>query len=291
MQNKYLRFALALAVCGLLAAPLAAAVPPGIDLWRTPGDGSTFTDFSENPIPAGFFCEESQPFTGRIVFEGVPVATEKLGELGRTDIIVERLDEARFNGRGVATTRIRVRALSLASVSPIRTECGLYNVMVKLDGTQPITRMRIVRTGEDGGYFVAPLMLQTKLVFTPVAGRGRETRELVQTVDFKLTPRIPWVDRPTTAGRPTVVKVDTDGDLQPDTELRGASGFVAGAGADTNKQATTAPQCHCDPSQKFPGGGYYVYPTDGSKADSSLSLTTLCVHLHCPNPVTVNDGL
>jgi hypothetical protein len=253
-----------------MAAPLCAApgvVPAGLDLWRTPGDGSTYTDFAKNPIPAGFFCDESQPFFGRIVFEGVPLTTEKRGGLGRTDTIVQRLDDARFNARGVATTRVQVKALSFASVSPVRTECGLYNVMASLDGPQPITRMRIVRTDENGGYFIAPVSLAVKLTFTPVAGPARETREMVQLVEFNRNPRYTWTDEAVQTARRGKVHVDTDGDLEPDTVLR-LGGRLATPGK------ATASTCHCDSSQSFSSLGL-------EKAEA-LQEATICKHLHCP---------
>ena len=45
-------------------------------------------------------------FAGRIPFKGVPVATSVPGVLGATDTITQRLDDAVFNRRGVATTRL-----------------------------------------------------------------------------------------------------------------------------------------------------------------------------------------
>src|SRR5262245_45528254 len=97
----------ALALLLLIALPVAAAdrvVQSGLDLWLTPGDGKTFIDFSRAPLPAGFFCFKSEAFAERIVFRGVPIVTGEPGALGRTDTIVERLDDAVFNRRGVATT-------------------------------------------------------------------------------------------------------------------------------------------------------------------------------------------
>src|SRR5215210_15053 len=105
-----------------LVAPVFAAdrvIQNGIDVWMTPADGSTFVDFAKTPIPAGFFCSGSAPFTGRVAFQGEPVVTGTPGALGATDTIVQRLDDAVFNKRGVAVTRTQVRALSLRSVAPL----------------------------------------------------------------------------------------------------------------------------------------------------------------------------
>ena len=43
------------------------------------------------------------------------------------------------------------------SVAPIKTTCGSYHLYIALDGKQRETTMRINRTEEGGGNFVAPL--------------------------------------------------------------------------------------------------------------------------------------
>jgi len=236
---KRLFFAGTLILLGLsLASPATAAsqvVYSGIDVWSTRGDGLTFTDFKFEPIPAGFFCANSAPFEGRIAFGGAPIATGEGYELKKTDTIVLRLDDAVFDKRGRAATRIQVRALSLVSTAPIRTSCGQFNVKAVLDGEQPVTRMRIFRENEAGGFFVAPLALNVKLLFTSVGRPNARPLELKQSVRFNNNPRQPWSGE--AGGRAFVhedaVKVDTDGDGTPDTSLPGTSNFVAGLGART----------------------------------------------------------
>src|SRR3954468_5986210 len=120
---------------GVLAALTLTALPTfaadradqsGIDPRYTPGNGRTYIDFATIPLPAGFFCYKSEPFGGRIVFRGVPVATGEAKVLGNTDTIIQRLDEAVFDKKGVANTRIQVRVLHFESVQPIKTACGDY---------------------------------------------------------------------------------------------------------------------------------------------------------------------
>jgi hypothetical protein len=248
---------------GLLAALLLIALPTfaadrviqsGIDTWRTPGNGSTFIDFSKNPIPAGFFCFKSAPFAGRVVFRGVPVATGEPGVLGKTDTIVQRFDEAVFDKNGVATTRIQVRVLHFMSVEPIRTACGAYNVEVHLNGEQPVTSMRIVRENDYGGRFFAPIAVNGKLVFTPVAGRSSELLEVTRNVRFPANQGISWADFSTVkqeVRQTGFVQVDTDNDRVPDTFLPGTSAnFAAGAsikqrlGGRGPEIAVVAPGCH-----------------------------------------------
>jgi hypothetical protein len=114
-----------LGVTPLLAAP-SPVIPRGVDTFTTVADGNTFYDFSQNPIPAGFFCKRSAAFTGRIALRGVPLATDVPGSLHGRDTVLERLDDAAFDDSGVAVTRLQFKALSLASITPLKTACGSF---------------------------------------------------------------------------------------------------------------------------------------------------------------------
>lgn len=183
-----LRTLAALALACLVAAPASAATPEpiaaGSDLFATPGDGSTFFNFFHEPLPAGFFCEGSEPFAGMVKLRGVPLAASPAGSLGNTDTVVERLDDAVFDRDGMATTRIHLVALSLESIDPIRTRCGEFRLRVTpAEGPQPLTRMQIFRTHRYGGFFLAPLSMNVQLTFEPLA-RGGEPVVLVKQIDF-----------------------------------------------------------------------------------------------------------
>ncbi len=119
-------------------------------------------------------------------------------------------------------------ALSLASVSPLDSGCGLYDVKAFLEpGEQPTTNMRIVRTEKNGGTYNAPLSLKVRLVFTPVGGDPSSRRELTRPVTLGPASTAVW----TFAAKPAYhgkVMVDTDGDHKPDTVLPKATQFVAG---------------------------------------------------------------
>lgn len=229
----------ALGIVGMLlvtcfAAPMFAAdrvIQNGIDVWATSDDGSTFIDFAKTPIPAGFFCAGSAPFTGRVEFRGEPLVTGTPGALGRTDTIIQRLDDAAFNKRGVAVTRIQVRALSLKSLSPISTSCGKFNASVRLDGVQPVTRMVIQRDDANGGRFSAPLALNTKVSFQPVGQESAELLEVPVEVRFPATPNAPWRSKAIAPAPAGFVLVDTDGDRVAETYLPGTSNFIAGQSA------------------------------------------------------------
>jgi hypothetical protein len=262
-----------LALLLLIALPVSAAdrvIQNGIDLWYTAGDGRTFINFAKDPLPAGFFCFKSAPFTERVIFRGIPVATGEKGGLGPTDTIVQRLDDAVFNKRGVAVTRVQVRALHFESVQPIQTACGAYKVEVRLNGVQPITRMRIVRNHESGGRFFAPIAVNGKVVFTPVGRASTEILEATRNVRFPANQGITWADRVGKQGveKPGFVLVDTDNDRVPDTYLPGtSSNFAAGwkkpmgLQLKTAEMAEVASDCHLveDTEGHCPGGVTYYY--------------------------------
>lgn len=215
-------------------APVFAAdrvIQNGIDVWMTPADGSTFVDFAKTPIPAGFFCSGSAPFTSKVAFRGEPIVTGTPGALGTADTIVQRLDDAAFNKRGVAVTRIQFRALSLKGLAPIETSCGKFMASARLDGVQPVTRMVITRDDAKGGRFSAPLALNVKVSFQPVGRITGEVFEVPVEVRFPGTVSVPWRTK-TVAPEPAgFVRVDTDGDRVADTYLPGTSNFIAGQSA------------------------------------------------------------
>lgn len=204
------------------------AIKPGIDVFATLGGGSTYYDFSKNPIPAGFLCDSSTTFIGRVALKGLPVETGTPGQLLNTDTIVERLDEAVFDANGVAETRIQFRALSMVSIAPIKSSCGDFHVYITLDGKQPITKMWIHRSEAGGGKFSAPLAANVRLTFVPVRGTSSRRLELKGSVRFPGKP-IPWAFPTGKAlNQMASAVVDTNGDLRPDTRLPGTSNFMAG---------------------------------------------------------------
>lgn len=242
-------------------SPLAAdpVVRRGIDVFTTTDDGTTFYSFADNPIPKGFFCKRSASFAGRLSFKGLPLETQVPGQLGSADTVVERLDDATFKADGSAQTRIRVRALSLVSIAPLKTACGAYHVYVSLAGEQRETTMRIVRTEEGGGIFQAPLAIDARLTFIPV----RQSKGQANTRPLELVGRFdlnggatPWsFSGPRQAKRAAAVMVDTNGDLTPDTTLPGTSNFAAGWSPNSSRRKleTECPcveglVCHIDPS-------------------------------------------
>lgn len=245
-----------LALGAALPALAVDAIPAGADLWHTTS-GISFTSFSDNPIPADFFCPGSKPFQGTFAMRGEPLATRPAGTLGQVDTIVRRLDAASFDRNGEASTRIQVMALSLAGVDTFDAGCARYRVTASLAGDQPTTEMKIVRTTPAGGYYVAPLELNVKLVFTPVSGGGA-VRELTHKISLGPGNRSFWSYAKGAAQRVVRrsgdIAVDTDGDRRPDTAVPAPGNFVSGfdpaaVAADTLCKDTS---CHCAPLIKDP---------------------------------------
>jgi hypothetical protein len=245
-------------VCSLLLglSPLAAdpIIQRGTDVFTTMGNGMTFYDFAESPIPASFFCKGSKAFTGRVAFKGLPLATETPGQLGGSDTIIERLDDAVFDAKGVARTRVQFRALSLVSIAPIKTGCGAFHVYVSLAGQQRVTSMKIIRTQEGGGTFAVPLAVNARMEFVAVKPAQKAARKLalVGSFTFPANP-VPWsFARGEMTKRFGDAVVDTNGDLAPDTLVPGTSNFLPGwsPGQSMNKACCAEYVCHAESSGK-----------------------------------------
>ncbi len=167
------RSGIVLALCTLLAVAALPAVagpidrvPAGLDYWQTLSFGATAYSFAKEPLPAGFFCAGSPAFKGEVLFEGVPLRTEPAGILGTTDTVIERLDDAVFNARGEATSRLRARALNLRATEPVKTACGSFKVTAGLTEDQPVTSITFHRQHKFGGTFNADLRLRVRIDFT-----------------------------------------------------------------------------------------------------------------------------
>jgi hypothetical protein len=233
---------------GLSSLSADSVIPRGIDVFSTAGNGSTFYDFSYNPIPADFFCKGSKAFTRRVAFKGLPLKTEPPGQLRSADTVVERLDDIVFNDKGVGVTRLKFRALSLVSIAPVKTACGDFHVYVSLARKQRVTTMTIFRTQESGGEFVGPLAVDVRMTFIPVKPERKGTRklEITDRVTFPANP-LPWsLVAGATAQRSRLVTVDTDGDLIPDAPLPDSSSFLAGQSC----SCCPSEQCHADSGQQ-----------------------------------------
>jgi hypothetical protein len=293
----------ALIVATIGGSPLSAGpvIHNGVDLWMTVA-GFAQADFAKDPLPAGFFCESSQPFTGVVKFKGAPLAVEPAGSLGTIDTVVRRLDDAKFDAKGEAVTRIQLMALSLVSTRPIETSCGQYDVAVSLTGKQPVTTMRIFQAETSGGTYSAPLELNVKAVFTPIQGDKSGRREVTRRIELGPASNSVWAYINLPRYQPGV-RVDTDNDGRPDAELPPSSNFLAGVSPAVLKEApplprqaqTTSDPIAC-PAGQCPYRSCHCAAPDTNPPWNQSATGCAEDHLHCiwtcaPNGGTDANGM
>lgn len=217
-----------LLVCGAVSVSADIVIHRGIDAFTTTNDGSTRSTFSDNPIPAGFFCKGSAPFAGDIPLKGLPLVTAEKGQLHGADTLVERLDDVTFDRNGLGVTRVKMAALSFVSIEPLQTSCGAFHVYVSLNGAQRTTTMHVFLEHEHGGSFVAPLAVDAKIRFVPVDGHATSPLELTGKFNFNAERKLWALPSGRWPGEIGEVVVDTDGDGRPDRAFAGTANFAAG---------------------------------------------------------------
>jgi hypothetical protein len=131
--------------------------------------------------------------------------------------------------------------------------------------------MRIIRTSEGGGHFLAPLAVDAKLSFIPVKpGKAARKLELTGSFTFPASP-IPWS---TTGGAATkrvgTVLVDTNGDLVPDTLVSGSTNFWPGWKPGPAMKVGSCTQCEPPVCH------------DGGEGQHCTSGVTACYPAQCP---------
>jgi len=262
-------------VAALAGAPAAAqpTITRGIDAFQTSTNPSapTRADFSVVPLPAGFFCMGSAPFTGQIQLQGVPLTTLPPGVTANGDTIVERLSDGVFSG-GSATFPVQIRAVQLASASLLTIPCpgqpdSHWRVSACLCGNQPVTQVRAQVDQACGcGHFDGQLNLNVCLTFTE-ASSGAVLGPVQQAIGLTIA-QMPWCPTPG-RGEPVVngsfLVQGCDG---KQLSLPGTTNFFPGwtcaeqgSGLDCWQQYANFTECHSayDPNDPF--------------------------HKHCTNPI------
>jgi hypothetical protein len=89
-------------------------VPKGDDLFETTGDGQTYHNFANAPIPAGTFTSNSGS-PSLAYNQNVPLVGVPLGAGSDTDTVIARNDDVNVPG----TTSLTMTGLSLDSISPL----------------------------------------------------------------------------------------------------------------------------------------------------------------------------
>lgn len=161
-RSSLLLFA-AIALVSAVPALAQDVIPAGTDSWRTPPDGSSYTDLN---LPAGFLDKDCPAFQGRVILGGVPIEAQPQDAYSYGDTLVERLQDAAFDEKGVAQVKIIVRGLHFQGANTLKTGCGDWSADVGLAKQQSTTVMTIVREDANGGYFQAPISVDTIWTFT-----------------------------------------------------------------------------------------------------------------------------
>lgn len=270
-----------LAVAVLLASPAMAqpTILRGTDLFETGSGTGTNVNFAANPIPAGFFCPGSAPFTGVVNLKGVPLATAPANIAGNSDTVVERLADGVFAG-GVTNIPVVVRAMRLVSTADIQVLCPsatgaqttFWRVSTCLCGTQPTTTLTVKVDQACGcGHANGRLDLRVCLTFTRI-DTGQTVGPISQSISLALSD-MPWCPNPG-AGQTVVTSsfaVDTNCDNEPDRTLPGTRNFHPGwSCADLGVDCWTqyAHLTHCHPNFSNPGAhDHCVNPVCGKRTN------------------------
>jgi hypothetical protein len=302
MQTRRIIVALSLLLLVAGAAFAGSArIASGYDYWQTLGSGATRYDFGQQPLPADFFCVGSEPFRATVNFEGVPLRTAPANILGTTDTIIERMDDAVFNKAGVATTRIRARAMDLVATKLFSNSCGAWKVSATLAGRQPVTRLTFHRAHKFGGVFDADLKLRVGVTFTNVA--TGDTRTVVRLIDMPtvtatpygtgtvatracLQPAEPVPSTPVGTGTDVLIGDVTlstgyadDTTTDHTTKLAPRSNFLRA------KTTAVAPACMCSPTgQCLPIYSWHQPDCVAGGYDCELHFTHTPCQLHLPAP-------
>ncbi|MBX3394745.1 MAG: S8 family serine peptidase [Phycisphaerae bacterium] len=159
--------------CSGVTCPVYSCIPPGEDCWITPC-GTSLYEFSDYPIPAGFFDPGSEPFTGSVILGGLPI-----GPFG-TDTIVRRVSDLCFSEPlpSADSVPIEIVALSLQSCAPITVNYNgggtqQWHVAVGLSVVPaPLGIMTVTKTTANGGTFDTAFFIQPRFTFTQAGNPG-----------------------------------------------------------------------------------------------------------------------
>lgn len=150
-------------------------IPPGLSLFETWQDATTFRFAGAFALPAGFFAPDSEKFQGRVDFAGVPLRKFSGQDVGSADTVLSRLAESVFSRNDPrppsARVDIELLRLSLATAKPIAVRVGAgsqnWNVKVELSRYARSTgALRLLRTNNQGGSVDAEIRLVPRFTFT-----------------------------------------------------------------------------------------------------------------------------
>lgn len=176
---------LCLAVQGALGQE--GPIPPGLSLYETRQDATTFSFAGAFALPAGFFAPRSEQFQGRVEFIGVPIKSFAGQDVASADAVLGRLTQSVFSRNDPrppsAMVGIELLRLTLAAAKPIAIRIGAesqdWNVKMELSRYVRSTgALRLLRTTGQGGSADAEIRLVPRFTFT------RASDGVVRIVDY-----------------------------------------------------------------------------------------------------------
>ena len=138
-------------------------VPKGDDLFETTGDGQTYHNFANAPIPAGTFTSNSGS-PSLAYNQNVPLVGVPLGAGSDTDTVISRNDDVNVPG----STSLTMTGLSLDSISPLTITYAngtteQWKMHVSLSAFKSSTGSMTIHSG---GTFDSTLKVWPKFTFT-----------------------------------------------------------------------------------------------------------------------------
>lgn len=234
---------LTLGLLGFVAGPALAqtTIQSGLDVWETPGDGSTLANLD---IPAGFFCQGSAPIFTVIPMKGVPLATNPPGILGTADTVIERLKDVDLAPGECQPVPTVVRSLSLEGLDVVSVVCPSTGQVTTWKvsactcssccAVQPITELKLCLDDPDCGCGTADgeLSIDVCLNFTEV-NTGAVLGPVTQRVNLAIN-GMPWCDKGLAGGLNVkqAFQVDTNCDSKADLAVPCTSNFFPGMTCD-----------------------------------------------------------
>lgn len=171
----------------------------GVDLFQTPGRGSTHVCLD---LPADFFAPGSEPFSGTVSLEGMPLSQFDSGSpIAPADTVVRRLSSAQLIGTpSQVSVAVEIVGLSLVASEPITVshvgspdDC--WEVFMTLSQAVPQApgQMTLFRSASEAGTFDVDLPVIPRFHFVRVGEpMTTATQDPGTSRTFRMRGR-PWV--------------------------------------------------------------------------------------------------
>ncbi|GMW02946.1 MAG: hypothetical protein AMXMBFR84_40820 [Candidatus Hydrogenedentota bacterium] len=169
-------------------------------------------DFSADPIPAGFFGTGSDPFSGVIPLQSLPIndANGCDDADGIADTLIRRNEPADLPNFGASSTvDIELVGLSLQSIAPIvvnyngGTATEMWNVVLNPIPSQPSTGSMVInRDRGNGGTFSGEIDANLVVTFTRTTDQAQCVKDIfpnlvIQRGEWTYGPIISGSEKPT----------------------------------------------------------------------------------------------